>query len=80
VLIPLVLGGIFERYYFISSEIYGVKLFTRPIVTGVLLAALWVVLGPTLEGLRRAARQGRLASGLHFRIKRLDHLRSSRLR
>ncbi|MFM0265436.1 tripartite tricarboxylate transporter permease [Paraburkholderia sediminicola] len=72
-ILGLVLGSIFERYYFISSEIYGVKLFTRPIVIGVLLAALWVVLGPTLKGLRRAAMQGRLASGLHFRIKRLDH-------
>ncbi|MFL9900689.1 tripartite tricarboxylate transporter permease [Paraburkholderia fungorum] len=72
-ILGLVLGSIFERYYFISSEIYGVKLFTRPIVIGVLLAALWVVLGPTFKGLRRAVKQGRLGSGLHFRIKRLDH-------
>lgn len=72
-ILGLVLGSIFERYYFISSEIYGVKLFTRPIVIAVLLAALWVVLGPTLKGLRRALKQGPLASGVHFRIKRLDH-------
>jgi hypothetical protein len=72
-ILGLVLGSIFERYYFISSEIYGIKLFTRPIVIAVLLAALWVVLGPTLKGLRRAVKQGRLGAGLHFRIKRLDH-------
>ncbi|MFL9965280.1 tripartite tricarboxylate transporter permease [Paraburkholderia sediminicola] len=72
-ILGLVLGSIFERYYFISNEIYGIHLFTRPIVVVVLLAALWVVLGPSIKGLRHAAKQGRLASGARFRIRRLDH-------
>jgi putative tricarboxylic transport membrane protein len=71
-ILGLVLGSIFERYYFISNEIYGIHLFTRPIVVGVLLAALWVVLGPSIKALRHAAKQGRLASGMQFTIKRLD--------
>ncbi|MBP0592167.1 tripartite tricarboxylate transporter permease [Paraburkholderia sp. LEh10] len=72
-ILGLVLGSIFERYYFISNEIYGIHLFTRPIVVGVLLAALWVVLGPSIRGLRRAAKEGRRASDMQFRIRRLDH-------
>jgi hypothetical protein len=31
------------------------------------------VLGPSIKGLRHAAKQGRLASGARFRIRRLDH-------
>jgi putative tricarboxylic transport membrane protein len=72
-ILGLVLGSIFERYYFISSEIYGIRLFTRPIVIAVLCAALWVVLGPTLKGLRRAVKQRQFVSGMRFRIRRLDH-------
>ncbi|SAK54591.1 Tripartite tricarboxylate transporter TctA family protein [Caballeronia fortuita] len=52
----LVLGSIFERYYFISHEIYGIGLFARPVVIVILLAALWVVLGPTIKGLRKTLR------------------------
>src|SRR5262249_51126702 len=72
-ILGLVLGSIFERYYFISSEIYGIHLFTRPVVVVVLLAALWVVLGPSVRGLRHAVRQGRVAQRVQFRIRRLDH-------
>lgn len=71
-ILGLVLGSIFERYYFISNEIYGIHLFERPIVIVVLLGALWVVLGPSIKGLRHAAKQGRLTSGMQFRIKRVD--------
>ncbi|BAN27297.1 tripartite tricarboxylate transporter permease [Caballeronia insecticola] len=56
-ILGLVLGSIFERYYFISHEIYGMSLFTRPVVVLILLAALWVVLGPTIKGLRKTLRE-----------------------
>ncbi|SAL42971.1 Tripartite tricarboxylate transporter TctA family protein [Caballeronia peredens] len=55
-ILGLVLGSIFERYYFISHELYGMSLFTRPVVVVILLAALWVVLGPTIKGLRKTWR------------------------
>ncbi|SAK45145.1 Tripartite tricarboxylate transporter TctA family protein [Caballeronia pedi] len=55
-ILGLVLGSIFERYYFISHEIYGMGLFARPVVIVILLAALWVVLGPTIKGLRKTLR------------------------
>jgi TctA family transporter len=41
-----VLGGIFERYFFISTEIYGAAWVLRPVVLAVFAAALWVVVPP----------------------------------
>jgi putative tricarboxylic transport membrane protein len=43
-ILGFVLGNIFERYFFISSEIYGAGWLLRPVVLVVLAAALWVVL------------------------------------
>lgn len=53
-ILGLVLGSMCERYYFISTEVYGAHFFTRPVVLIVLLAALWVVIGPAV---RRAVRR-----------------------
>jgi putative tricarboxylic transport membrane protein len=41
-----VLGGIFERYFFISTEIYGAAWVLRPVVLAVFAAALWVLVPP----------------------------------
>jgi putative tricarboxylic transport membrane protein len=45
-ILGFVLGNIFERYFFISTEIYGSAWLWRPVVLAVLAAALWVVLPP----------------------------------
>ncbi len=45
-ILGFVLGGIFERYFFISSEIYGAAWALRPVVLAVFAAAAWVVLPP----------------------------------
>jgi putative tricarboxylic transport membrane protein len=45
-ILGFVLGGIFERYFFISTEIYGAGWVLRPVVLAVFAAALWVVLPP----------------------------------
>ncbi|WP_433706412.1 tripartite tricarboxylate transporter permease [Paraburkholderia sacchari] len=58
-ILGLVLGAMCERYYFISTEVYGTKFFTRPIVLIVLLAALWVVIGPAVRrGYRNLRNKG----------------------
>jgi TctA family transporter len=45
-ILGVVLGAIFERYFFISSQIYGAAWAVRPIVLIVFAGALWVVLPP----------------------------------
>src|SRR5215469_6686449 len=45
-ILGFVLGGIFERYFFISTQIYGAAWAWRPIVLVVFAGALWVVLPP----------------------------------
>ena len=77
-ILGMVLGSMCERYYFISTEVYGAKFFLRPIVVVVLLGALWVVLGPLLRrGLQRLRRgpQERAASRRAGRwvVRPFDH-------
>ncbi len=45
-ILGFVLGGIFERYFFISTQIYGAAWALRPVVMLVFAGALWVVLPP----------------------------------
>jgi putative tricarboxylic transport membrane protein len=45
-ILGFVLGAIFERYFFISTEIYGAAWAVRPVVLAVFAAALWVVVPP----------------------------------
>lgn len=52
-ILGLVLGSMCERYYFISNEVYGAHFFTRPVVLVILLAALWVIVGPLVKTWRR---------------------------
>jgi TctA family transporter len=75
-ILGLVLGSMFERYYFISNQIYGISFLTRPIVIAVLLAAFWVILGPSIKKLLRTAGQEEQISR-HRRfpvlVHRFDH-------
>ena len=45
-ILGFVLGGIFERYFFISTQIYGAAWALRPVVLVVFALCLWVVLPP----------------------------------
>jgi putative tricarboxylic transport membrane protein len=75
-ILGLVLGSMFERYYFISTQIYGLGFFTRPVVAVVLLAALWVVLGPSIRAFLRMSRPEKQAArhrGFPRLVRRFDH-------
>jgi putative tricarboxylic transport membrane protein len=75
-ILGLVLGSMFERYYFISNQIYGLRFFTRPVVAVVLLAALWVILGPSIKAFLRMSRPEKQAArqrGLPTLVRRFDH-------
>ncbi len=52
-ILGFVLGATFERYLFISQELYGFSMFLRPVVVVVLGGAAWVVLRPVLAATRR---------------------------
>lgn len=61
IMLGFVLGTLFERYMFISVQIFGWQWMLRPIVLIILAAAVWVMfkplkdsLGSTLHDLRRA--------------------------
>jgi len=67
-ILGFVLGAIFERYFFISTQIYGAAWALRPVVLAVFAGALWVVLPPLkkhLTGTAMAFRDFSVAS-LHF--------------
>jgi putative tricarboxylic transport membrane protein len=61
-ILGLVLGAMFERYFFISNELYGAAILTRPIVVVVLLAAAWVIVVPILRMGKRALSRGDTAA------------------
>jgi hypothetical protein len=64
-ILGFVLGGIFERYFFISTQIYGAAWALRPVVLVVFALCLWVVLPPMkthLAGTVTAFRDLRVAS------------------
>ena len=63
-ILGLVLGSMCERYYFISTEVYGLHFFLRPVVVVVLLGALWVVVGPTVRNLIRQRKAARSTTAL----------------
>jgi putative tricarboxylic transport membrane protein len=67
-ILGFVLGGIFERYFFISTQIYGVAWAWRPIVLVVFAGALWVVLPPLKTHLSGTVSSFRhfSASAMHF--------------
>jgi putative tricarboxylic transport membrane protein len=50
-MLGFVLGGIFERYFFISTEVYGAAWLLRPVVLVVIAATLWAVYKPIKNSL-----------------------------
>lgn len=55
-ILGLVLGSTFERYLFISTELFGWHFVLRPVVALVLAASAWVVLAPVIRSAIRVAR------------------------
>jgi putative tricarboxylic transport membrane protein len=51
-MLGFVLGGLFERYFFISTEIYGFTWLARPVVIIILAAAAWVLFSPLKNSVR----------------------------
>jgi TctA family transporter len=52
-ILGLVLGDIIERYLFISIQRYGVSWFARPIVLGIFAIALFGLMRPILQDIKR---------------------------
>ncbi|VXC92116.1 conserved membrane hypothetical protein [Burkholderia sp. 8Y] len=77
-ILGMVLGSMCERYYFISTEVYGTHFFGRPVVLVVLLAALWVVIGPLVRRGYRNLRNGTPKTAVsrpkgRWTVRRFDH-------
>jgi putative tricarboxylic transport membrane protein len=51
-MLGFVLGALFERYLFISTEIYGGAFLYRPIVIGILAMAVWAMFSPLKNSLK----------------------------
>jgi putative tricarboxylic transport membrane protein len=66
-ILGFVLGGIFERYFFISSEIYGAGWMLRPVVLAVFAGAAWVILPPMKQHLAST-----VATFRHFSLSALS--------
>jgi TctA family transporter len=45
-ILGIVVGGIFERYLFISTELYGAGWLLRPVVIGIMILIAWVLYRP----------------------------------
>lgn len=55
-MLGFVLGALFERYLFISVEIYGFSWLSRPVVLVILAASVWVLFSPLKDSLRETVR------------------------
>lgn len=62
-MLGFVLGVVFERNLFISTEIYGGAWVFRPVVLAVLAVTLWVVMGPLKHNILDLVRAFRGARG-----------------
>ncbi len=71
-LLGLVLGGLLERYMFISFQRYGAEWLTRPIVVVVLLITAYSLLKPVVSDLLRRRHQTRSRLMLGFRPESID--------
>ncbi len=73
----LVLGEIIERYLFISIQRYGIQWFSRPIVIGIFAIALFGLLRPFIQDIRREGGVRGMLSGYtvpKFNATHLMHL------
>lgn len=71
-LLGLVLGGLLERYMFISFQRYGAEWLTRPIVVVVLLVTAYSLLKPVASDLLRRRRQARSRLVLGIKPETID--------
>ena len=64
-----VLGPIFERYMFLSDQIYGARWMFRPVVIGIAVLIVWALYRPLGETVRRLAHQFTHLSRAHLKVK-----------
>lgn len=63
-----VLGPIFERYLFLSNEIYGASWMLRPVVIGIAILIAWALYRPLGATVRRLAHDFRDLSHAHVKL------------
>jgi hypothetical protein len=64
----LVIGGIFERYLFISTELYGWAWVLRPVVLAILACVVWALYRPMSQIVRDIAHELRDIKHHKFRL------------
>jgi len=64
-----VLGPIFERYLFLSDQIYGARWMFRPVVVGIAVLIIWALYRPLSETVRRLAHEFTHLSRTHLKVK-----------
>jgi putative tricarboxylic transport membrane protein len=64
-----VLGPIFERYLFLSNEIYGVRWMARPVVIAIAILIAWALYRPLGGTIGRLAHEFRHLSRAHLKLK-----------
>ncbi|MCY3731118.1 MAG: tripartite tricarboxylate transporter permease [Rhodospirillaceae bacterium] len=71
-LLGLVLGGLLERYMFISFQRYGTDWLSRPIVIGVFLVTAYSLLKPVVSDLLKRRHRATDQITFGFRSERID--------
>ncbi len=71
-LLGLVLGGLLERYMFISFQRYGADWLSRPIVIGVLLITAYSILKPFITDLIKRRRKKDMRYVIRFKPNSID--------
>jgi hypothetical protein len=64
-----VLGPIFERYLFLSNEIYGASWMMRPVVIAIAVLITWALYRPLSQTVVRLAHEFRHLSRTHLKLK-----------
>ncbi len=64
-----VLGPIFERYLFLSLQIYGARWVYRPVVIAIAVLIVWALYRPLTETVRRLAHEFTHLSRAHLKVK-----------
>src|SRR6266852_5415606 len=64
----IVIGGIFERYLYISTSLYGAGWLLRPVVIGILCLVVWALFKPLSEIVISVVREIREVKRHHLRF------------
>ena len=64
----IVVGGIFERYLYISTSLYGIGWLQRPVVIGILCLVAWALFKPLSEIVVSVVREIREVKRHHLRV------------